>query len=74
MASVTSQLMEKITAYVQSNSLEDARKICADGTSLPNKQIIWHIKTEMRYKIFQVAEDSNVVSTEHQIITRTTRD
>jgi len=36
MASVTSQLIEEVTAYAQSDSLEDAREICADGTYFPN--------------------------------------
>jgi len=36
MASVASQLIEEITAHAQSDSLEDAREICADGTYLPN--------------------------------------
>jgi len=36
MASVASQLIEEITAHAQSDSLEDARGICADGTYFPN--------------------------------------
>ena len=32
MVSVASQLIEEVTAHVQSDSLEDAREICADGT------------------------------------------
>ena len=32
MASVASQLIEEVTAHAQSDSLEDAREICADGT------------------------------------------
>jgi len=36
MASVASQLIEEVTAHAQSGSLEDARKICADGTYVPN--------------------------------------
>ena len=36
MASVTSQLIEEITAHAQSDCLEDEREICADGTYLPN--------------------------------------
>ena len=36
MASVASQLVEEVTAHAQSNSLEDAREICADGTYFPN--------------------------------------
>jgi len=31
MASVAFQLIEKVTAHAQSDSLEDAREICADG-------------------------------------------
>jgi len=36
MASVVSQLVEEVTAHAQSNSLEVAREICADGTYFPN--------------------------------------
>jgi len=36
MASVASQLIEEVTAHAQSDSLEDAREICADGTCFPN--------------------------------------
>jgi len=36
MASVASELMEEVTAHAQSDSLEDARAICADGTYFPN--------------------------------------
>jgi len=36
MASVASQLVEEITAHAQSDSLEDVREICADGTYFPN--------------------------------------
>jgi len=36
MASVTSQLIEEVTAHAQSDSLEDAREICADSTYFPN--------------------------------------
>ena len=36
MASVASQLLEEVTAHAQSDSLEDAREICADGTYFPN--------------------------------------
>ena len=32
MASVASQLLEEVTAHAQSDSLEDARVLCADGT------------------------------------------
>jgi len=37
MPSVASQLLEEVIAHVQSDSLEDAREICADGTYFPNK-------------------------------------
>ena len=36
MASVASQLIEEVTAHAQSDSLEDAREVCADGTFFPN--------------------------------------
>ena len=36
MASVVSQLVEEVTAHAQTDSLEDAREICADGTYFPN--------------------------------------
>ena len=36
MASVASHLIEEVTAHAQSDSLEDAREICADGTYFPN--------------------------------------
>jgi len=36
MASVASQLMEEVTAHAQSDSLKDAREVCADGTYLSN--------------------------------------
>ena len=41
MASVASQLIEEVTAHAQSDSLEDAREICADGTYFPNNQRIY---------------------------------
>jgi len=33
---VASQLIEEVAAHVQSDSLEDAREICTDGTYFPN--------------------------------------
>jgi len=36
MASVASQMIEEVTAHAQSNSLQDALEICADGTYFPN--------------------------------------
>jgi hypothetical protein len=34
--SVASQLIEEVTGHAQSDSLEDVREICADGTYFPN--------------------------------------
>jgi len=42
MASVASQLLEEATAHGQSDSLEDAREICADRTYFPNNLRILH--------------------------------
>jgi len=36
MASVVSQLIEEVTAHTQSDSLENAREICAGGAYFPN--------------------------------------
>jgi len=36
MASVASQLKEEVTEHAQSDSLEDVRELCADGTYFPN--------------------------------------
>jgi len=36
MASVASQLIEEVTAHAQSDSVENAWEICADGTYFPN--------------------------------------
>ena len=41
MESVASQLIEEVTAHAQSDSLEDAREICADGTYFPNNLRKW---------------------------------
>ena len=41
MASLASQLIEEVTARAQSDSLEDAREICADGTYFPNNLRSW---------------------------------
>ena len=44
MASVASQLIEEVTAHLQRDSLEDARKICADGTYFLNnlRKYLWN--------------------------------
>ena len=36
MAFVASQLIQEVTAHAQSDSLEDSRDFCADGTYFPN--------------------------------------
>ena len=36
MASVASQFIEEVTAHAQSDGLEDAQEICADGAYFPN--------------------------------------
>jgi len=43
MASVASQLIEGVTAHAQSDSLEDARVICTDGTYFPNNLRIFRL-------------------------------
>jgi len=40
MVSVASQLIGEVTAHVQSDSLEDARELCADGTYFLNNLCI----------------------------------
>ena len=41
MASVASQLIEEVTAHAQSDNLEDAWEICADGAYFPNNLRKW---------------------------------
>ena len=43
MASVSSQLIEEVTAHAQSDKLKDAREICADGTYFPNNLRMYSI-------------------------------
>jgi len=45
MALAASQLLEEVTAHAQSDSLEDAREIWADGTYFPNNLRTCHYKT-----------------------------
>ena len=46
MAFVASQLIEEVTAHAQSDSLEDAREICADSTYFQNNLRVYiHIGT-----------------------------
>ena len=50
MASVASQLIEEVTAHAQSDRLEDAREICADGTYFPNNLCICISTFSSQYK------------------------
>ena len=54
MASVASQLIQEVTAHAQSDSLEDAREICADGTYFMNNLRIcsWADKFCLKCNIF----------------------
>ena len=46
MESVASKMIEEFTAHAQSDSLENAREICADGTYFPN-----NLRTKINYSI-----------------------
>ena len=51
MASVAFQLIEEVTAHAQSDSLEDAREICADGTYFPKnvRTVLYKVIIKFRY-------------------------
>jgi len=62
MAPVAFQLIEEVTAHAQSDSLEDALEICAEGTYFPN-----NLPTSYRLNMFRAllcpssgARDCNV--------------
>ena len=46
MTSVVSQLIQEVAAHAQSDSLEDAREICADGPYFPNNLRIYRVFQE----------------------------
>jgi len=48
MVPVASELIEEVTAHAQSDSLEDAREICTDGTYFPNNLRI----TDYKFALF----------------------
>jgi len=50
MASVASLLIQEVTAHAQSDSLEDVREICADGTYFPNNLRKSHLLTVQEEK------------------------
>ena len=62
MASVASQLIEEVTAHARSDSLEDAREICADGTYFPNnlrnRDRNMHSAAHIRYS-YEMKEESH---------------
>jgi len=54
MASVASQLIEEVTAHVQSDSLKDVREKCADGTYFPNNlSKLWSMLHETQDGLIQ---------------------
>ena len=57
MASVASQLIQEVTAHAQSDSLEDAREICADGTYFPNNLRIVNFHVPQNSDNLLVAEE-----------------
>ena len=49
MVSVASQLIEEVTAHAQSDSLEDAREICADSTYFLNNLCIFKCMNKVKW-------------------------
>ena len=70
MASVASQSIEEVTAHAQSNSIKDAREICADGTYFLNKPRIYPPSNNacMSDPISPKASDKPVNSTEWTLV------
>jgi len=62
MASVSSQLIEEVTAHAQSDSLEDAREICADGTYFPNNQRTLITERSLSISIYLSISDTHTQS------------
>ena len=50
---MASELIEEVTAHAQSDRLEDAREICADGTYFPNnlRALLWEIYILNKFRI-----------------------
>ena len=60
MATVASQLIADVTAHAQSDSLEDAREICADGTYFPNNlRISKKLFFDKQNKLFTSEQKAN---------------
>ena len=57
MASVASQLIAEVTAHTQSDSLEDAREIQADGTYFPNTLRILARTVQLQQCLYQGMDD-----------------
>jgi len=61
MASVASQLVEEVTAHAKSDSLEDARKIRADGTYFWNNlRTFVSIVVLIHFQYFHQKNDSRI--------------
>jgi len=52
MASVSSQLIDGVTAHAQSDSLEDAREICADSNYFPNNLRTVFVNNQLHTQFF----------------------
>ena len=61
MASVASQLVEEVTAYAQSDSLEDAREICADGTYFPNNLSTYSVTNRRSRRLRDLRSESEAI-------------
>jgi len=71
MASVASQLIGEVAAHVQSDSLEDAREICADGTYFPNNLSICRYEYKSNSPLVQKEESHPVLRLHHHYRTVT---
>jgi len=61
MASVPSQLIEGVTAHAQSDSLEDAREICADGIYFPNNLRTYNYQVSLLSSLsYNDSESTNI--------------
>ena len=60
MASVASQFIEEDTAHAQSDSVEDAREICADGTYFPNKLRTYTVRVYKSLTQLSMVEDESL--------------
>ena len=69
MASVASQLIEEVTAHAQSDSLEDAREICADGTYFPNNlRLLLLLLIAFMQSIYNYIHITNNVSRVYNVV------